>query len=469
MRRGDELTKKLQGTLGAAFTVAVALIAFGCGGGGGGGSPVQPASSPVQVRVGDAPSDLVLAFEITISQVVLNNNTGGTFAALSSPVTLELSHRAATFNPIELINIPLATYTGATVTLGASQITYVDPATGTVKQQQFAVPPLPITITFPTPITIGVGASLLNVDFNLRAGVSLNGTSFSFDPTQIVTTNVGIGQGTQRAENGAAEDVTGSIVGISGMLGSAGSSFILSVQQASGPLTFKTDANTVFSPSAAAVAVNTIVEVEGISQPDGSLLATSVRAEIENGGLVIDALQAEGIVVGRNPALPPTPAVQIQMVVQATAAPGITFPAVGSTFTADINLNTRFDVDAGDFDLTGFPVFGPTSLTVAQKVEAATDGPSATHITARAVVLKRQTLTGQVSGLVGDNFLVTVDLQSSFALLTGQTAIFVNKQAGTLITGALANGSTVRVRGLLFFDPMLGTYSMLAMRIDVSP
>lgn len=443
--------------------LGLALYMAGCGGGGGGGGvpPPQVSTTAVQVKVGDAAADMVIEFRTTINTVTLHNANGSTFTALSAPVTIELTHLAGTFEPLKLINVPQGTYDSATVTAGTSELTFVDPNTHQVQHQNFAAPGAPLVIALNPNITVGSTPTILNIDFNLGTALTFNSNTglFSFDPTKITATATTPAAGNQEPENGAAEDVNGTVTSVSGSL--PGGSFTIST--ATGSLTFSTDNSTVFAPSAASVTPNTIVEVDAVTKSDGSLLAKKVDAEVEDGTAGLDA---EGMVTTRTPAVPNS-VTSFTIVVREESSPGTTMPGLGSTLTVNVNGNTQFKVDLDN--VPGGFSFGATSLNVAQGVEADTDTPNASTITAKQVMLKKQALSGGVSTFTGTpgTFTLTMASTSAFASLAGTTTVTVTTTSATVIKGTLS-GSTVsaRVRGFLFFDTVSSSYKMLATRID---
>jgi Domain of unknown function (DUF5666)/Domain of unknown function (DUF4382) len=427
--------------------------------------PMSTAS--VQFKVGDDPADQALAFEITIKSVMLNSSTGSTPNVLSAPVDIELTHLAGTLEPLALANVSPGTYNSASITVGPAELKFLDPNTQTVKEQQFPAPAGAVTVTFTQPIVVGSTPTIVNIDYNLGMALTFNGTNFTFDPTKITVSQVSIGaENGQGPQDGKMEDVSGTVTAISGAL--PGGSFTISTEEPGSSLMFNTDNNTVFEPAAAAVTVNTLVEVDATTQPDGSLLAKRVRAEVEEGagGEVKDQLEAEGIVTTRTP-MPPSPVTSFTIVVQDRASQGTVTPAPGSTLTVNVVDGTKFRVKLDNLP-AGF-TFDATSLNVAQRVEVDTEMPDTTMITAKTVTLKKQALTGTVSSLSGSNFTLTVDTSSFFASLTGKTTVAVTTQSGTTIDASLANAAKARVRGLLFFDPVGGTYSLLATQIDINP
>jgi Domain of unknown function (DUF5666)/Domain of unknown function (DUF4382) len=428
----------------------------------------QMSAASVQFKVGDDPADQALAFEITIKSVMLNSSTGSTPNVLSAPVDIELTHLAGTFEPLGLANVSPGTYNSASITLGPAELKFLDPNTQTVKEQQFPATAGAVTVTFTQPIVVGSTPTIVNIDFNLGMALTFNGTNFTFDPTKITVSQVSIGaENGQGPEDGKMEDLSGTVTGISGTL--PGGSFTISTDEADSSLMFNTDSNTIFEPSAAAVMVNTIVEVDATTQADGSFLAKKVKAEVENdgqGGEMRDQLEVEGVVTTRTPA-PPSPVTSFAIVVQDEASPGTVMPTPGNTMTVTVGGGTNFRVKLDNLP-AGF-TFDATSLNVAQRIEADTETPDTSMITAKTVTLKKQALTGTVSGLSGNNFTLMVDTSSFFASLTGKTTVAVTTQPGTTINGSLTNAAKARVRGLLFFDPVGGTYSLLATQIDINP
>lgn len=96
-------------------------------------------------------------------------------------------------------------------------------------------------------------------------------------------------------------------------------------------------------------------------------------------------------------------------------------------------------------------------------------GSSAGVVTASQIELEQQGFSGTVSNYAANGsqatFTLTLASDSAFTTLTGASTITVFQQAGTTLSGltSVANSTTVRVRGLLFFDG--GTWKLVASRI----
>jgi len=93
----------------------------------------------------DAPLSNLLSAKVTISAVSLSGDSGNSSAAvMTQPITVDFANLGAVQEPMKLSNIALGTYTKATVTVTAAQVSYVD-TTGAVitADATVASPPLP--------------------------------------------------------------------------------------------------------------------------------------------------------------------------------------------------------------------------------------------------------------------------------------------------------------------------------------
>lgn len=454
-----------------ARTVALWLVLAGalawtsCNGGNNMTSTTSPGTSAIMhsamvtVNVGDDPDDQVAALEITISSISLTNSAGTAVPVLTTPVEIELRHLAGTFQPIVLTSVPAGTYTQANIQLSSAKITVLNPATGQIVTQNITVPSTPISIKFASPLTLTTQAATVNLDFNLASSVSIDASGkITFTPSILATvamvpSNTG---DEDEAENGEVEDVVGAISAISE------TSFSIMLSQQT--LTFTTNSSTEFDGISgfSALMKGMIVQVRAVTQSDGTLLATKVEAEDEDEDE--NETEAQGLVVSTTG----TPVTQFSMLVRDHS--GITtMTPLGSTLPVNVASGTQFRIDTDHIDLTNLrftPAFDATSLTKGQNVE--TEGTvSATMLTANKVRLKQQTLIGTVSGFTQNGnaatFTLTVPTSSVFAMLAGQSTVTVFQQPSTRTRVTVANGATVKVRGLLFFTS--GKYNLVAGRI----
>lgn len=447
----------------AATIGALLALTAGCGGGGtsgGGGLPPRTSGTSLRVNMGDAPVDRVVDFEITVTSIVLTDTNGGTVSVLSSPTRIELTHLAGTVEPLALTSVPPGTYTKATIMVSNPEVEFVNDA-GQVVDAAVTLTTNTTTVNFSPSLTVGSTPTALNFDFNLAASLTLNtsNNTATLTPTFTASTAAVAAENEQNDENGEMEDLTGTVTNVSPPM------FTISVQQTAQSLTFTTDSNTKFEGVAGVSALTNgmIVEVGGVTQPDGSLLAKKVEVKENNG------MELEGLVTS----VTGTPVTQFQMVVQDEDSSG-SMPALGSTVTVNVTNSTTFRFENDDVDLSNLtftPTFDANTLGKAQRVEVdSTTSGSGTTLTADKVKLKEQALSGTVSASSGSGgqttFTLTVAADSAFALLTGSTTLTVVKQPGTELKGisSIFDGEAVRARGLLFFD---GTnYTLVAKRVS---
>jgi len=449
--------------------VASLLLAIGCGGSSsssqlnpGQGNP--PQTSSAQFKIGDAPADRVLSFEVTVGPITMTPASGNAVTVLSGTRRLEMAHLSGTNEPLSLLNVPQATYTSASIAVSNPEVTYINNVGAVVKLQPAFNQA--IVVNFSPALSVGNSATVVNIDLNVAnsltfdaqgnaTGVSMSASSLTFGSATVAA------EDKQGHDDGELEDTTGVISAVNG------SSFTLSLGQSGTSLTFTTDANTQFDDGASLTA-NMIVTVEGVTKTDGSLYAKEVEGIEDSNGA-----EAEGLITQIN-------GTQISFVDDHQTGSGADDTKVGETITADLN-GARFKVKKGNIDTSGigglpsspnFP-FDAATIHTGQRIEVESVSPmDVSSMSGDKVKLQQQAMVGTVSGLSGAtttgpiNFTLTVDSDSAFATLSGKTQINVFWQLGTVLhkLASVSSGDKVRVRGLVFFS---GTsFNMIARRID---
>jgi Domain of unknown function (DUF5666)/Domain of unknown function (DUF4382) len=443
---------------------ATALIWIACGSGGNGGFTAGGALTATQLKIGDAPADGVAAFELTINSISLTPSAGGTpVTILSTPTRVELTHTSGTFEPLAVANIPAGSYSSASIAVSDAEVVIINPATGQPQQLTAVLGSPTLTVNLNPAVTISPTASVLVFDLDLANSLVINGGVATVTPVFAIRVSTVAAQNQQDDENGEIEDVTGVVTGVSG------STFTISLPQGASPLTFATNSATLFDPpltNLASIQAGMVLEVDAVTQTNGTLLATKVEADVE----VANGLELEGFVTS----VTGTPATQFQMVVQESASPVANPPSPGTVLTVNIASNTNFRIDDSHIDLSGLNfTFDTTSLRPGQSVEVDVEPPIGAPPTAKKVILKRQALNGTISNLTTTGattatFTLTVDAAfSAFALVSNQATLTVFRQPGTELKNltALSNGQPVRVRGLVFFDTATSSFTMVAGRI----
>jgi Domain of unknown function (DUF5666)/Domain of unknown function (DUF4382) len=459
--------------LGTLLLAASLSLMTACGGGSGSsGSAVAPAAptptgptpssgtTTALVNVSDSPSDRVVTFELTIESIALISSDGSQVTLQSSPGRVEITRIAASAVPFVITSIPQGTYTGATLVVSAPDVVYIDNTGNPVKRQDPSSRST-VTSTFAPALQVGAQPVVLTVDFDVHQTLLIDPVraTVTMKPVlSIAHSNVAANQDAQTIEDGAFESVVGQVTALSA------NSFTISVSGSDCTMTFNTSSATKFDHDTAAggVVINDIVQVEGRTSADGSVLATEVEIVSANGTVV------EGVVSAASG----SPVTSFEVVVQDGSGSGGNSIQTGSTATAKVPPGTDFRVDAGNINLSGLtlPTFSAASLSSGQQVEAESDGAVVNGaFTATSVKLQQQALVGSISAVSGAQFTLTLPDDSAFSLLTGKSTFHVLEQQNTeLVNGVVMSpGATLLVRGLIFFDPAQGVFTMVAGRISV--
>jgi Domain of unknown function (DUF5666) len=450
-----------------AAVLALGLITAGCGGGSSSNSATPAgATSPVQVRIGDAPADWIMAFGMNVNSITLKNSSGGTVNLLSSATPMEMMDQMGTVQPLTMANVPQGTYTQATVNLSSISMGYMDPTTHQYVQKTVAGN-YSGTVTFNPAMTIGSGSSVLGFDMNMANSVSIDGSgNVTITPMFTASMN-STSSTTQSPWQGYMQDMVGSVSSTSG------SQFTMSMMMGQQSVTLSTNSNTVFEGMSGMGGMSNgmIVSVDATTQPDGSLLAQHVESMEGSGGMM------GGGLVGNITGTPPT---QLTIVANDGIGGGMMMSDIAGTITVNVSGSTPYSFDSDNVDLTNLPftpTFDASTIAKGQKIDVVSGssmmsggmgggmmgGSTVGTIDASQLRLEQQGMHGTVSNYNGSSFTLTMPSDSAFTTLTGMSAITVYQQTGTQMFPAgstVTNNSQVEVRGLLFYDS--GTYKMVS-------
>ena len=433
-------------------TIVIAALALYLAGCGGNNSVTNAGPTNATINTGDGTNDQIMKFELTVSSLTLTGS-GGTATTgnlLSKSAEVEFAHQAGAFEPLALVNIPPGTYSGASLTVSDPEVVVLNNA----------VPPAPVkitttlsspnvTVTFTSPITVtSSNSSVINFDLDLAGSVTLSGTpptSATVTPKFNVTTATATNQGD---DSGDMDDIHGSVTAINAPN--------FTIQNGESTITFATDNTTQFKDgltSLSQLKVGDIVEVDATTRTDGTKLATKIGVEEGQSGE-----EAEGIIT----AVTGTPATQITIAHQVDSSNSATPPV---TMDVTIGAGTQFIVRADKLNLGGtVPAFDASHIAKGQRVETDATSGAASPMAADKIKLREQALVGTVSAASASGFTLTLNANSAFATLTGQSTVTVSVVSGTDQRVTPANGSTVRVRGLVFVNA--GAYTLIASRVD---
>lgn len=468
-----------------ALLLTGSLILVGCGGGSsatatpgsgsgsGSGTGTTPTATLVQVNLGDAPADWVMAFGMTVNSITLTSVSGSTVNVVPASTPMEMAQLMGTMQTVSTLAVPQGSYTQAVVTFSAVNLGYMNPIT---KAYATATMPGPFTATVPFSPAFTVGASPMALDFDLNLGASL-----AADSTGAVSLTPVITAAPMPVSATGPTPWNGSLRMMGSVSGVTGSQFTLGSMMGLQTTTFTTSGTTTFAGTGltgmGGMAAGLMVAVDATLQADGSFLAQRV----ESLGMIGSAgMMGGGLVTG----LTGNPPTQLTLSASAGQGGGMMPASMGGTLTVSIPTGTPYSLDADGVDLTGLPFtpdFSGASLAKGQRIAVLSasgmmsgggmgggmmGSGSLGTVTASQVRLEPQALHGAVSGYAASGsqatFTLTLATDSAFAALTGASTIQVYQQAGTRMMGvqAPANGQDLAVRGLLFNDA--GTYRLVA-------
>ena len=431
------------------LSVVFALALTGCG--SGSNTLTNATAGNTTITTSDAVNDQIVKFELTVSSITLTgvSPTATTANLLAKPGEVEFVHQAGTTEPLTLANVPAGTYNGATLSVSDADVVVVN-AAGVPTKIPATLTSSTVNVTFAN-IVVGTSPLFINFDLDLINSVVLNGTpvtSATVTPKFNVTSaTVAPNKNNEDDNDGENDEIHGSVKSISAP------NFVVTTNTTD--ITFVTDANTKFKDgmnSLADLRVGDIVEVDSVTQTDGTKLATHIGRESDNKGE-----ELEGIIS----ATTGTPVTDITVAHQVDSTNSATPPT-----TVDITLNasTQFSVRADKLSLSPAPAFDASHIGKGQRIEADANGTTS-PILASQLKLREQALFGTVAaGPTGTGFTLTLSPTSAFATLTGATSVPVTIVSGTNLQVTPTAAATVRVRGLVFFNA--GTYTVIATRVD---
>jgi hypothetical protein len=451
---------------------AAMLFSAGCGGGsnnqGSNNNPPAPGTTPTQFRIGDAPADRVISFELSVGPITATGPSGNV-TILSTARRFELTHTAVTSEPLVITGLTQGSYSGANFTVGNPEVTWIG-SDGTIHHMQ-TTDSANLTATFSPAIKVTSTSAVFRVELIVQNLISFNpyGDVSGFLLTNGMGYVFGAGPvgtpGQQHPEDGMMEDIRGLVTAASG------SSFTLTMGMSGTSLTFTTDANTQFSNGISNVSslLNRIVKVQGGTMSDGTLYAAEVEGiEDQNG------IEMEGLINQVSPGAPAS-ATQLTMFAHDGIGGGMMDTMLGGQFTVNISGAT-YNINGSNMG----PItqtFSATTIVPGQRVEVESSagmgsgmGGMMGSITAQTVTLEKQTVSGVVTNYTSTGagratFDITLPVDSYLALLNqGTLTVHVIQQSGTDVynlPNGIFNSLIVRVRGLLFYDSVTG-FTMVA-------
>jgi len=288
-----------------AAALTLCLLCIGCSTvtGPSAGSPGSPSQAKVSVFLKDAPSDSVLAFDLTLTDTALLDSGGKRFPLLGQSRTFELRQlRLASTLAISSAATDPATFSGLEVGLSSPRITLAG-ANGAVQQLTETTTPsvtlAKTTATVPINFSAATGqAQALMLDFDLQSSLSVDsGGNYLITP---VLKSAAVGS---TAGDAQLSMTLGKIVSVQA---TPANSLDVQLSTTSDVLHVKVDAATVFDTAVgqfSSLKAGQMIELEATFQPDGTYLAKFVNLGAPDPTLRFQGLLTDINQSGANPVM----------------------------------------------------------------------------------------------------------------------------------------------------------------------
>ncbi|MHB1793899.1 MAG: DUF5666 domain-containing protein [Acidobacteriaceae bacterium] len=431
-------------------------------------SPSKLASTaPMIVTVSDAPLSNILSATVTISAVSLSAGSGSSSVSLlTQPVTVELSGLGAIQEPIEITNLAFGTYNSATVMVASALVTYINSA-GKITTANATLNQPTVTVALTPALNISSQSEVqLQLAFNLAQSFSVSGSTVTFTPAintaaaQVSTENSGDRQ----------LEVSGQVINVSA------SSITVQSGDSGKQFAFTINSSTQFpnGVTASSIQIGSIVQVQGQTQTDGSLLALMVTPESNGNSSGQQEDGAKGIIVSvtKNSS---------GAITAFTMVPRESFGSSSNAASVNVALffSTTYGIPEGAQQVgLSSSAFGNTELFPGQSVVVTGTAGSSNTLNTQQVMLAAESVPGTLVAtpqgsspnftfalaLASTSYLTTYENLSSLNVSTSQATDYGNSLSASSFA-ALAAGASVEMHGYLLQDST-GHFSVYATEIS---
>ena len=445
---------------------AFVILASGCSSGGVVTHSIPAATTGPAFVVGtDAPMAAVTSLAVQINSIVLTDSSGNTANLISGTPTVDFARYNGLQSLIDMNDVPVGTYTSATITLGTATLGYLDTTAPppAIKTQAATLTTSTVTVTLNKPLVIAHAAAPvgLRVDFDLAQSIQVDSSGNitgtvnpTFDLAAVANTDAG----------GHIDELVGGVVSVN----TTGQSFVIQ-----GPhgeqFTISVNGQTDWDGGASLSALNTssIVQVSGQLDPADQTLDADEVAVLSDKGFY-----AGGQITYVTPAK--GPATSFDLYVRGLE-PTTTGLQLGQIAQVDLTGSEIYSIYWMHNPFTQF-LFNSSALVAGQSVAVggpATGATDPTKVSVTRVALRNWGFNGTV-------------VKGSQSTATGSFQMQINGFAGVLIPqpvtvylgaksdfrygmgkfGDLADGSKIRVVGLLLKNPTTGQVVLLGRHVD---
>jgi Domain of unknown function (DUF4382)/Domain of unknown function (DUF5666) len=446
---------------------ATALLIAGCASGGDFNQSSPTAQTAPAFVIGtDAPLPSVTSLSVQIQSLDAVTASGTSVPLLSGSPTVDFARFNGLQTLLDMNDVPVGTYTGVTITLGAGTIGYLNTSgTGapTIQTENATFTTSTVSIALASPLVVATtGPVGLNVDFNLRKSIQVDSSG---NITGTVTPVFNIGA-VYTSDSGAyVDEFDAGVISVN----QTAQSF-----QIQGPhgrqFTVNVNGSTEWdnNESLSSLSTSSIVQVSGtLDKADATLDADEVAI------LSQDGFMAHGQVTYVQPASGPATSFDLYVRAVLPASTGLT---LGQIAQVDLTGNENYFIYRMHNPLTQF-LFNSSGLLAGQEVSIG--GPASGAANSQAVTTKRVALRQWgYNGTVVPGSLNTA--QGTFQMqvngfggvLIPQT-VTVYVASNTAYRGGLTalptvvSGTNVRVVGILLKAPISGQTVLLARYVDL--
>lgn len=448
---------------------AVALLMAGCSASVNDATISSATSGPAFVVGTDAPLAAVCSFQVQLQSITLTSSmTGATANLLSGATTVDFARYNGLQGLVDMKDVPAGTYDKVTIDLGTATIGYLDntktPPAIVTEPATLTAPSVTITLNKPLVITASGGQPVgLRIDLDLAQSIettngAINGT---VNPTFDVST-------VSRTDQGAhIDEFVGAVT--TPPTSATATSFVITGPHGE-PFTINVTSSTDWDGGATLASLNTnsIVEVAGQFDPaDQTLDADEVALISDKGfyasGLVTYVTPSTGVATSfdfyTRAVLPDSTAVQL-----------------GDIAQVNLTGNEKYGIYWMRNAFTNL-LFNSSALAPGQEIKvggAAANATSLSAVTINRIHLENWGYRGTVvagsqnSGQGQFQLQITGGLPGTVA--TSTVTVYLGPvcdfRYGFGDFGNLADGTSVRVVGLLLKNSTNGNLVLLARHID---
>jgi hypothetical protein len=420
----------------------------------------------------------VVSFQVPISGITVSGNGQTNVPVLDAPATIDFSELMGLQTLVDIKPLQAGSYTSATITFGGNPTLWVldttaTPPAVTTLPAQFSA--MSATVSFPQAITVAAGQTLgMTLDFRMGQSIPVDSSGNIVETgnpaTVVVTPVVKFNFLYPPQDKFEVDELRGGVTSI----GSSGTF----VMQGPGGRTFtvSTNSNTTWSPSGQSYSTLTtsdiVVVEEGVVDPSTLMVDAS---EVD---VITDHFLVNGLVTYANPPASSGStgcATALSLLVRA-AIPGSQSANIPAGQITTINLTGSEAYWVGHLDWLGQFLsvnFGSCSLVPGQHlVVGGTVDTSGTVLTPKHVMLAVQGFAGTAASAVSGttftfnaNGVAGVLLPSPVTVATIQTALISTELVNLSSFSAITPGMSLRVGGLVLYNPTTKTANILAGRI----